>query len=394
MNVLFVAHSGEMSGGANRTLLSIMQTLRSKYSISPSILIPDRGGELQKICADMGIPVYIAHYHTCCTVFRHDAKDILRIIKIYLAPIEDFWLAIHLNKKLPENIDLIYTNERMAAIGGYLSAIRHLPHIWHIRSFADENNIVYAFYYTRIIKHFSNRIVLISNSLYRNFALKFPPEQLMMIHNGVNIDQYSIKRREYHKGFHILLCGRIVPPKGQLEALRAFNIFRKNVNEEADLYFAGEIPTYEGRDYYEQLCHFIKTNDMTDSVHFLGKVEKITELRESMDLELVCSWCEAFGRVTVEAMCAGLPVVGSCSGGTPDIIQDGVTGLLYEPHHYKELAEKIGWIYQHPEQGIEMGKKGYQRAAEMFSLDVMTAKINMAISRVVSEKRHENQNRL
>lgn len=65
------------------------------------------------------------------------------------------------------------------------------------------------------------------------------------------------------------------------------------------------------------------------------------ELRKTMDLELICSRSEAFGRVTIEAMLHSIPVIGANSGGTPELIIDKENGLLFQYGDIDELVDKI-----------------------------------------------------
>lgn len=384
MNILFVAHSGKISGGANRSLLSVMSGLINEYGIQASVLIPEHGSELAKKCQEIGIPVYTAQYHSCCTVFKHEFKDCVRLIKIYVAPLLDRMLIHNIVNTLPETFDLVYTNDRMVVVGGFLAKIWGIPHLWHIRSFSKENQTWYASYYWHLLDKYSDKVILISNELFKTFEEHIQDSKLALVHNGIEISDYSIDMKERHEAFNILLTGRIVPPKGQLEALKALRILHTHYKFPAHLYFAGEIPKYESSLFYQELCDYIKKNDLEDYVHFLGEVKAITDVRKRMDLEIVCSWCEAFGRVTIEAMSAKIPVIGANAGGTPDIIEPGISGVLYQPGHPEELAKKIYWIIQNPEKTKNMVQNGFCRVSEHFTIQSTVQKIYTLIEQVVS----------
>ena len=87
-------------------------------------------------------------------------------------------------------------------------------------------------------------------------------------------------------------------------------------------------------------------------------------------------------------MCAKLPVVGTDAGGTPEILLDGVTGLLYPPQDSEQLAEKILWCIEHPEESAVMAEKGYLRAQEHFSIAATVQKIHQVISQTKTEAAH------
>ena len=92
------------------------------------------------------------------------------------------------------------------------------------------------------------------------------------------------------------------------------------------------------------------------------------QILKNCDVGLTCSVAEAFGRVTVENMLAGLCVIGSDTGGTPEIILDGETGLLYRQGDPASLAEKIRWVIEHRAEAKQMLEKGQKRALDVFSI--------------------------
>ena len=367
MKILFIAHSGELSGGANRSLLTLMAGLREQYGVSPGVLIPGTNTPLENRCKAAGIPVYSGVYHTCCTVFRHTPKDLLRVSKLLLAPLLDRREAKRLNQTLPDDFDLYYTNERMICVGGYLAHLRDKPHVWHVRSFSRANRTWFPpFWYQRMNRN-ADRIILVSQALYHDFSRHIQPEKLQTVHNGLEPDRYLSNAHRPHTGFRLLLAGRLTPVKGQEDALRALNILVRQYGADANLSFAGQTPTYEGQDYARHLRGLTAQLGLESRVSFLGEVDDLSAIRAETDVELVCSWMEPFGRTTMEAMMAGLPVVGCNTGGTAEIILDGITGLLYPPGNVEALAECLNRLRTHPETTGKMGQAGQQRALQCFT---------------------------
>ncbi len=375
MKVLFVAHSGELSGGANRTLLTLMAGLREQYGVSPGILIPGENMPLEQRCKALGIPVYTGRYHSCCTVFRREPKDALRFAKLLIAPLLDRREAGRLNKALPEDFDLIYTNERMTCVGAYLAKLRGKPHVWHVRSFSKENRTHFPPCWVRQMNRLSSRVIVISQALYDVFSRHIPPEKMRLVYNGVEPEQYLLHERKPHPGFRLLLAGRVTPAKGQEDALRALEILVRRYGADASLSIAGEAPDYDGPKYLRRLQTLTARLKLNDRVRFLGQVEDLGPVRMETDVELVCSWQEAFGRTTVEAMLAGLPVVGSDAGGTKEIILDGETGLLYPPGDCAALAERLNRLRCQPEEAAQMGRAGKERAMQRFTAKEMVSRV-------------------
>ena len=375
MKVLFIAHSGEISGGANRSLLTLMTALRERHGVEPSALIPGENTPLARQCGELGIPVYTGRYHTCCTVFRHTPKDALRAAKLLLAPALDRMEARRLDETLPRDFDLYYTNERMTCAGAYLARLRGRPHIWHARSFGREMRTWFPPFWYRRMGRYADRIALVSQALYEDFARHLPPDKLRRVYNGLEPSVYAWDERRAHTGFRLLLAGRITPAKGQEDAVRALDILVHQYRIDARLSIAGKAPDYEGDRYISRLRALVKRLGLTDRVRFLGEVSDLRAVRAETDAELNCSWREPFGRTTVEALMAGLPVVGSGAGGTAEIIRNGETGLLYPPRDWTALADRLKWLWEHPREASEMGRAGRERALSRFTDRIMADRV-------------------
>lgn len=389
MKILFVAHSGEISGGANRSLLSLICQLRDRRGVEPCVLVPAKDSAMEKACAGLSIPVYTGAYHTCCTVYRREPKDAVRFLKLIAAPAVDRYHAQRISRSLPEDFDLIYTNERMIIIGGYLARMRRIPHVWHVRSFSTENKTHFSPFWYALMNRFSDRIVLISQALADRFRRYIPDGKLRLVYNGLEAERYMAESKPREGRLKLLLTGRIVPAKGQREALQALELLVHRHGVDAELYFAGQIPTYEDRKYWEALTEFVRAHGLENRVHFLGEVSDMLEVRRKMDVELVCSWFEAFGRVTVEAMLAERPVVGANTGGTAEIVEDGRTGLLYDVSSAEDLAEKVLWMHGHPEEAAAMARRGKQRAVDCFSMENTADRVWEVICEAVEEMKKQ-----
>ena len=119
------------------------------------------------------------------------------------------------------------------------------------------------------------------------------------------------------------------------------------------------------RQYTQFLERLVEEKGLTGQVLFLGQVENAFPYIQEADALILCSRCEAFARVVVEAMKAGKPVIGSRSGGTVEQIRDGFNGFLYRPRDYQDLAAKIRTcLAAHPHQAREMGRQGRDWALE------------------------------
>src|SRR5262249_15733417 len=93
-----------------------------------------------------------------------------------------------------------------------------------------------------------------------------------------------------------------------------------------------------------ELEHFralARSVGVADAVSVVGRVDDALAEIDLAHVGLMCSRSEAFGRVTVEYLRRGRPVIGTRSGGTPELVEEGITGWLYAPGNYEALAALI-----------------------------------------------------
>lgn len=80
-------------------------------------------------------------------------------------------------------------------------------------------------------------------------------------------------------------------------------------------------------------------------------------------------YLDPFPTVNLEAMACKKPVVGTCFGGTPEIVRDGITGYIVNPLNVENMAEKIVDLLKNSEKAKKFGQAGYERVKSQFSLD-------------------------
>lgn len=113
---------------------------------------------------------------------------------------------------------------------------------------------------------------------------------------------------------------------------------------------------------------------LAERVIFLAPRRDIPQLLPAMDLLVSSSLREVMPNVVMEAMAAGLPVVATDVGGTAEVVEHGMTGLLIPPRDAAALTHAIGTLLKHPEQRRLMGQAGRRRIQQQFSLDTTVAK--------------------
>lgn len=108
-----------------------------------------------------------------------------------------------------------------------------------------------------------------------------------------------------------------------------------------------------------------------DKVLFLGKHENVVPLLSISDLLLLPSVKESFGLVCIEAMACKVPVIASNTGGLPEVVDDGLTGYLADPHDYETMAEKGIYLLQNAAVHQEFAERGRKTVVERFNSETI-----------------------
>ena len=168
-----------------------------------------------------------------------------------------------------------------------------------------------------------------------------------LIYNSVAVDLFdmSFNHREIKKDdtTKIICIAALIPEKGVQIAVKAVKQLTSE-GSDVSLDIVGQGP------YMGELRSLVDELKLEKRVGFLGSRDDIPRLLQEYDISLVPSlWQEAFGYTTIEAMAAGVPVIASNVGGIPEIIEDGINGLLFTAGNVDGLKNKIRELINKPE---------------------------------------------
>jgi L-malate glycosyltransferase len=131
--------------------------------------------------------------------------------------------------------------------------------------------------------------------------------------------------------------------------------------------------------------------NLADNVVFLGKRGDVPSILNCCDLFVLASWSEGLSNSILEAMAAGLPVVATSVGGTPEVIQDGLSGLLVAPHDSSALARAILRLLQDSAFSQTLARAGNERVRKEFGFEKLLNELDKTYSegrQTIRRKKH------
>lgn len=190
-----------------------------------------------------------------------------------------------------------------------------------------------------------------------------------IVPNGIRFCKHSAEKEEAGTESipRILFLSNYMLNKGILTLIDAIEILKNKGYKLKAKLVGGPIDFTK-----ENLQKIIDGKKISGCVQITGPLyndDKISEL-ENADIFVLPSKSEAFPLVILEAMQFSLPVVSTLEGGIPEMVADNETGLLVEPDDTEELAEKIGILLDNKDLRTTMGKKGFERFKNFYTVDI------------------------
>jgi phosphatidylinositol alpha-1,6-mannosyltransferase len=209
--------------------------------------------------------------------------------------------------------------------------------------------------------------------------------QMVKIAPGIDVDHFSPQdstQLRKHLGLEhkkvIVSVGRLVHRKGQDRLIESMpKILEKS--PDAHLLMVGQGP------YLEHLAKLVAINNLSEHVSFIGRIQ-YAELPEYICAGDVFAMpsrsrlagleVEGLGIVYLEASACGLPVVAGASGGAPDAVVEGVTGLVVDGNNLDEIAEAIATLLNDPQAAQRMGSAGRQWIVDNWRWEIWSSQFN------------------
>jgi glycosyltransferase involved in cell wall biosynthesis len=359
-------------------MLTILESFKKKgHKIL--VLLPSNGPithEFKRLDIDYKVIRFFSSYLYLKILYKH-----------LLVPALFFYNFLALPKLLKAtkdfNPDVIYSNTSAENAGVIISKILKIKHVSHIREFMSLDHGSYFWLGRKNKQKFidmSDGVIFVSEAVASHVLLgkAKDDDKHQVIFNGINNKQESLPPKKLPVIIKFGLVGVLQASKGHSLAIDYFNEYVK-INPNAQLHIFGEgYPSYE-----KMLKKKIKNYALEDKIILHGFVKNTDEIYESIDILLMFSRSEGFGRVTAEAMFKGVPVIGLNQGGTTELIRNGQTGFLVTDYASFENAAKL--LVSSNESYNTIRNNAFNEAKKLFSIEKYTNSVETFILNIINK---------
>jgi glycosyltransferase involved in cell wall biosynthesis len=239
-----------------------------------------------------------------------------------------------------KNIDVIHLNNQLVLnfMGLFVARAANIPCVFHLRTFNSYGLNIHKISYSKKI---NLQYVAISQELKNHWVrMGLESDRIKVIYNilddskDVEGTSSSISSIVDYSGYKIIYVGRLIECKG-------ITFLLKSLSQLIDVKFKAKLFLVGDGDFEQEIRHCASSLNIEDCVSFLGYQSNPLAFMEKADLLVLPSKEDGFGRVLLEAMSVGTPVIGTRIGGIQEVVQHEVNGLLVTYGDVSALKEAM-----------------------------------------------------
>jgi glycosyltransferase involved in cell wall biosynthesis len=355
LRVVFLGHSAAPSGAE----LGLVDLIDALEDVDPYVILAEDGPLVERLRA-RGVPVELAPLEARVRQLRRgDVRATAGIVPAGLAATA---YSVRLGRRLRQlHADLVDAHTLKSFIYGCPAArLAATPLVWHVHDRVSSDYLPTAAIrmLRGVARHAASGVIANSEATLASLGSLDLPATI--VHEPIPGDRFDRRTRRPGEPFTVVMVGRIAPWKGQDVFIEAFAAAFPRGPERARIVGS---PLFGEVDFDRTLRRRIVAPDLAGRVELLGFREDVgAELARADALVHASVIPEPFGRVVVEGMAAGLPVIAASAGGPREIVTDGVDGLLYPPGDVAGLAAALRRVASEPELASRLGRAAEERA--------------------------------
>lgn len=372
-------------GGAALALYDLIKELKDNYDDIVPIVVTGKKNGLNKMLEEIGVENYSAQYKNFMSSYKKP-EWIYRVMLNVRYKMGQYCAIKRLEKIIDfSEIDIIHSNLNRIDIGAILAQKYKIPHIWHIREHGDGSDFKLTSVMRNPIRYmnsFNSYTIMISNSVEKVWELKgLDNKKMRLIYDGVRTELYNIETKQDNRNLKMIFMGGYDKNKGQEDLIDALKTLPEDLKRLIQIDFFGN----GSEKYIKYLKNKIYENGLEKVMKINSYQHDIWKHISDYDIGLNCSHGEGFGRVTVEYMMAGLCPIASDRGATPEIIENGITGIIYDSSSSEELKNSIIWALNNRKAIRKMGIDASEFAKKEFSMSKHAREIRELYYEVIKE---------
>jgi len=374
-----IDHTG--SGGAQVVIHNLMRAMKDRFSFAVAVL--GASGQFTQAYEALGIPVFVLGDGRS----RWNPWPMLKLIKTIRREQFDL-IHAHLFKSCILGAIAATCTGRRIILHDHTGIYPQSPHHYF-------SNVVVRYSYLLAYEcalHLCDRAIVLTPATAQSYLQHYrvDPQKIAVLPNAVDVQQFSQANEYYGAGSLRAALGlsadtRLVVMVGRLEREKDWWTFlrvARRVRQESG-HCCAFLAIGSGSE--EILLRDYARNQGLEHVFFLGHRNDVPALLRQADVFLLTSRYEPFGIALVEAMAAGRAVVATRSGGTQNIVTDGVNGLLAPVGDVRCLANHVLSLLR--DDGFRQGlaQRARQTVSERYRLDTMAARLAHIYSEVLQQ---------
>lgn len=285
--------------------------------------------------------------------------------------------------------DVIHTFNEAFPAGGMAARMLRLPSLVQIIGMSIFQPAWVARAYSRLLDSIADRLVCCLQTVKSELArLGVSSAKLDVVYNSVDpirVRSRAESARAVERGaaLRVGMVAGMDRRKGHIDFVTAA---ARVLRSRPDTQFFVVGSTSGDDAYLAELRAEIERRRLGQSLHLTGAVDRTEGWIASFDVHCLPSLTEALSIAGLEAMALSRPVVATRVGGNPELVEEGVTGLLCRPADPDDLASKVLRLLEQPEERERMGTQGRMRADRLFSIDENVQLLSDSLERARSER--------
>ncbi len=391
INVLHVLNSAH--GGSALSTFQLMEELKKSNINSSLVCFNNASAEQEKKIRALVdnrvifIPLYWSNKRTRVTWWKRPVLEMLTLWQT--------WRGYKYQRQISEliktyQINVIHTSTIVNPEGAIAARRNKLPHVWHVRELIGPNSYYSFPRFKSWIKYVENHAgFLIANSeaTAKNLTLYFSQAIIKCIPNGINPQGYHRKVHGATSPLVVAMVGNVTSRlKNHAFFIKTAATFRHNQHVIFRIY--GGLPAHDDL-YFISLKKLIHEYGLNDTVSFMGHQES-EKIMTDIDILFHPTGLESFGRIFIEAMAGGIPIIAVDDGGAVELVRNNINGFRLAENDSIQASAAIQHLLNSADLRNELGRNGREILENEYTLSLLQNRIRNLYDEMLKVNRQRN----